>query len=44
MNKFFGLIEQIFERILWESRLMVILAVVASVLAALNPFKCRDKF
>jgi uncharacterized membrane protein YqhA len=34
MNKFFGLIEQIFERILWESRLMVILAVVASVLAA----------
>jgi len=36
MNKFFGLIEQIFERILWESRLMVILAVVASVLAALT--------
>jgi uncharacterized membrane protein YqhA len=36
MNKFFGLIEHIFEGILWESRLMVILAVVASVLAALT--------
>jgi uncharacterized membrane protein YqhA len=36
MEKFFGLIEQIFERVLWESRLMVILAVVVSVFAALT--------
>lgn len=29
-------LEQIFERLLWESRLMVILAVIASILAALT--------
>ncbi|WP_297889464.1 YqhA family protein [Sulfurihydrogenibium sp.] len=32
MNK----IEQIFERILWESRLMVVLAVIASIFASLT--------
>lgn len=36
MDKFFGFIERIFERALWESRMMVILAVVASVFAALT--------
>ncbi|MBX0311050.1 MAG: YqhA family protein [Sulfurihydrogenibium sp.] len=34
MGKFLAIVEQVFERILWESKAMIVLAVISSVIAA----------